>query len=91
MSELAHGTKLQPVLDDPSIIADPSRVSCVVLLTGKLYYDLAKERTARGLDGRGALVQIGELSPFPFADVRAVLARYAGAGEVIRMQEEPQN
>ena len=62
-----------------------------MLLTGKLYYDLAKERAARGLDGRVALVRIEELSPFPFADVRAVLTRYAGAGEIVWVQEEPRN
>ena len=62
-----------------------------MLLTGKLYYDLAKERAARGLDGRVALVRIEELSPFPFADVRAVFARYAGASEVVWAQEEPRN
>ena len=36
-------------------------------------------------------MRIEELSPFPFAAVRDVLARYAAAHDVVWVQEEPRN
>jgi len=65
-----------------------------VLLSGKLYYDIVRERSARGLDDSIALVRVEELSPFPFAEVRDVLNRYVSASsikDVVWLQEEPRN
>jgi len=66
----------------------------VLLLTGKLYYDLEKERAARKLDERVALVRMEELAPFPFRVLEDVLRRYTGTKrdvEAIWVQEEPRN
>ncbi|KAM5543648.1 hypothetical protein V8D89_002899 [Ganoderma adspersum] len=90
LDELTAGHKFRPVLDDPAI-ASPGDVARVVLLSGKLYYDLVKEREKRQLDGKIAFVRVEELSPFPFAAVRDVLARYEGAQSVVWLQEEPRN
>lgn len=90
MDELGAGRKFQPVLDDPAI-SDPRSVSRVVLLSGKLYYDLVKERQKRELDGKVAFVRVEELSPFPFRSVLDVMSRYANAGDVVWLQEEPRN
>jgi len=38
-----------------------------------------------------ALVRIERLYPFPFDELKAQLQRYAHVGEVIWVQEEPQN
>jgi probable 2-oxoglutarate dehydrogenase E1 component DHKTD1 len=85
------GTRFQPVLADP--IADPSKVQRVVLLSGKIYYDLIKERHARGFDDAVAFVRIEELSPFPYRELEAVLKRYdtGELEEVCYLQEEPRN
>jgi probable 2-oxoglutarate dehydrogenase E1 component DHKTD1 len=79
------------VLADP--ISDPSTVKRVVLISGKIYYDLIKERQARGLDDAVAFVRIEELSPFPFRELKEALGRYKGANmkEVCYLQEEPRN
>ena len=90
LEELTTGHKFRPVLDDPAI-ASPGDVSRVVLLSGKLYYDLVKEREKRQLAGKVAFVRVEELSPFPFAAVRDVLARYEAAESVLWLQEEPRN
>ena len=90
MDELGAGRKFQPVLDDPAI-SDPRSVCRVVLLSGKLYYDLVKERQKRELDGKIAFVRVEELSPFPFRSVLDVMSRYANAGDVVWLQEEPRN
>ncbi|KAI0367415.1 dehydrogenase E1 and transketolase domain-containing protein 1 [Pilatotrama ljubarskyi] len=90
LEDLSSGTRFRPVLDDPAI-TDTSAVSRVVCLTGKLYYDLVKERQKRQLDGRVAFVRVEELSPFPFHATLDVLSRYDGAREVVWLQEEPRN
>ena len=95
MSELSSGNKFQPVLDDPAI-SDPEGVRRVVLLSGKLYYDLVRERTKRQLDGKVAFVRVEELSPFPFRAALDVMTRYAHTltrtdGDVVWLQEEPRN
>ena len=87
---MSSGTKFEPVLDDPHVSAQ--HVKRVVLLSGKLYYDLIKERTARpNIKDSVAFVRIEELSPFPFSPLADVLSRYGNASEVVWLQEEPRN
>ena len=87
---MSSDTKFEPVLDDPHVSAQ--HVKRVVLLSGKLYYDLIKERTARtNIKDSVAFVRIEELSPFPFSSLADVLSRYDNASEVVWLQEEPRN
>ncbi|KAH9027590.1 dehydrogenase E1 and transketolase domain-containing protein 1 [Lactarius hengduanensis] len=86
LSDLEESRRFQPVLRDPLVEAE--HAERVVLVSGKLYYDLVKEREARGLQERVALVRLEELCPFPFDALREVLR---GAGEVRWVQEEPRN
>ncbi|KAH9887940.1 dehydrogenase E1 and transketolase domain-containing protein 1 [Cubamyces lactineus] len=90
LEDLATGSRFRPVLDDAAV-SDPSTVARVVCMTGKLYYDLVKERQKRGLDGKVAFVRIEELSPFPFQATMDVLSRYGDAKEIVWLQEEPRN
>lgn len=86
LSDLEEPRTFQPVLRDP--LVEVHRAERVVLVSGKLYYDLVKEREARGLRERVALVRLEELCPFPFDTLREVLR---GANEVRWVQEEPRN
>ncbi|KAI9449669.1 dehydrogenase E1 and transketolase domain-containing protein 1 [Lactarius psammicola] len=86
LSDLEELQTFQPVLRDP--LVEAHHAERVVLVSGKLYYDLVKEREARGLQERVALVRLEELCPFPFDVLREVLR---GAGEVRWVQEEPRN
>ena len=86
---MAPNTRFKPVLDDP--ISDTSKVDRVVLLTGKLYYDLIKERQTRNLSDRVALIRLEEISPFPFDELHAALKRYTRTREIVWVQEEPRN
>ena len=92
LQEMAPGTRFRPVLDDP-LAADKSTIGRVVFCTGKLYYDLIKERSARegASSDHVALVRIEELSPFPFAEVQEVFESYGNASEFFWVQEEPRN
>jgi len=87
LAELAEGA-FRPVIDDPA--AAPGRVRRVVLVTGKLYFDLLKGREEQGAD-HVALVRLEELYPFPAAELARVLAHYAVGAELVWAQEEPRN
>ena len=91
LADLLPGTKFQPVLPDT---LPPNGVERVILMSGRLYYDLVKERAARGLEGRVAIIRLEELAPFPFAQLADVLRPYAGVSkgvEWVWVQEEPRN
>ncbi|KAF9445181.1 2-oxoglutarate dehydrogenase, E1 component [Macrolepiota fuliginosa MF-IS2] len=92
LADLEPGTRFQPVLQDP--LANPSKTKRIVLLTGKFYYELIKEREARNLVDEVSFVRIEELAPFPFSHLREILERYGDAlndVEVCWVQEEPRN
>ncbi|KAI7877160.1 hypothetical protein K492DRAFT_134371 [Lichtheimia hyalospora FSU 10163] len=91
LNDMGAGTSFQPVLDDPACTEDPGSVEKVVFVSGKLYYDLAKERAAKGLDNQIALVRLEELCPFPRDQIEQVLNNYYGARDFVWCQEEPQN
>lgn len=68
----------------------PSEVRKVVFCSGKVYYDLYKKRQQDDIKDV-ALLRIEQYYPFPDADVRAELERYAAAERVVWCQEEPRN
>jgi len=86
LAELEEPYTFKPVLRDP--LVDARCAERVILVSGKLYYDLVKERETRGLGERIAVVRLEELCPFPFEAVRQVLV---GASDVRWVQEEPRN
>ncbi|KIY53250.1 dehydrogenase E1 and transketolase domain-containing protein 1 [Fistulina hepatica ATCC 64428] len=88
LADMALGTAFQPVIDDATV--EPSNVARVVLVAGKFYYELSKERVTLNRQDV-ALVRIEELCPFPFISLRAVLARYPRAKDYLYVQEEPRN
>jgi probable 2-oxoglutarate dehydrogenase E1 component DHKTD1 len=87
--DLLPGTRFKPVLADP--IASPEVVERIILLSGKIYYDLVKQRQTRELNDRVAFIRIEELSPFPFHQLRATLQTYPNAKQFLWLQEEPKN
>lgn len=62
-----------------------------MMLSGKVYYDLIKERQVRGLDDSVAFIRIEELAPFPFEQLEEVLEQYPNAESYSWLQEEPRN
>ncbi|KAJ3016184.1 hypothetical protein HKX48_004167 [Thoreauomyces humboldtii] len=90
LSAMEPGTTFLPVIDDPSRPTSPKRV---MFVSGKIYYELVKERTSRGLESDVAIVRVEELCPLPIGELRDVVEGYAsdGAVEWTWVQEEPQN
>ena len=89
---MAEGTKFKPVLDDETV-ANKSSVKRVVMVSGKFYYELVKERQTKSseIQNQVAFVRIEELTPFPFAQLQGVLEDYPNAGGYVWVQEEPRN
>ena len=92
MSDFLPGTTFQSVIPDAAIT--PSNVQRVLIVSGKLYYDLVKERTARGLDDTIAILRLEELCPFPFSVMKDALLPFLQESKgvkVVWVQEESQN
>lgn len=86
IKELLEGS-FQPVIPDPSVPASKARR--LVMCTGQIYHTLNKYRETNAITDV-ALVRIEELSPFPVAEVQALLREYASS-ELMWAQEEPKN
>jgi len=80
--------QFEPLVADTG--ADASRVSRVLITSGKAYYDLAAHREQNGR-ADVAIVRIEQLYPFPLAELQAELARFAESASIAWVQEEPAN
>ena len=72
------------------IVSNPTGVKRNIFCTGKVYYELVKERAARGLDGQVAITRVEQLCPFPFDLVREEIQKYPNA-DILWSQEEHKN
>lgn len=78
----------QPIIDDAT--ADASKVSKLVLCSGKIYYELLAKKEKLGADDV-ALVRIEQLYPLHAESLEGILTKYSGRKEIIWAQEEPEN
>ncbi|MBK6805997.1 MAG: 2-oxoglutarate dehydrogenase E1 component [Betaproteobacteria bacterium] len=88
VDELADG-RYQTVIGEIEKI-DAKKARRVIVCSGKVYYDLLAFRRERKIDDV-AIVRLEQQYPFPHADFKSEIARYAKAKEVVWCQEEPQN
>ena len=86
IAELSEGS-FRPVLVDPSASKD---ARTVVLMSGKVYYDVAAGLKEAGLLDQAVLARVEELYPFPESDLSELLTRYR-CERLIWVQEEPRN
>ncbi len=89
LSDLSEGA-FQPVLDDPRSGDRTAGVRRLILCSGKVYVDLAAREDFQTA-GHVAAARIEELYPFPYPELKEVLARYPNVTEVVWLQEEPRN
>jgi len=87
LGDLSDGHFL-PVIGDPNV--DPAVVRRVVITSGKLTYDLLKERETRGARDV-AIVRLERYYPFPAAELVEVLRTFPVTAEIVWAQEEPAN
>ncbi len=96
----------EEVLDDPEVDStseaiDRAAVRRILLCSGKIAYDAMARRTDAGAAGEAsgagvdprtvAVIRLEQLYPWPEEQLRAVLAGYASATEVVWVQDEPEN
>ncbi|CAG8683658.1 1072_t:CDS:2, partial [Cetraspora pellucida] len=81
--DMLHGTTFLPIIGNKSV-DDDNKVEKIVFVSGKIYYDLIKERQNKKIEDK-------ELCPFPKSDIEEELKKYTNAKEFIWCQEEPQN
>ncbi|MGE5467069.1 MAG: 2-oxoglutarate dehydrogenase E1 component [Ignavibacteria bacterium] len=88
LDDLASGT-FQTIIGDAEL-ADPKKVTRVVVCTGKVYFDLVAARREKKVDNV-ALIRVEQLYPFDDRRLAEELKRYPNFKELIWCQEEPQN
>jgi 2-oxoglutarate dehydrogenase E1 component len=86
LDEMATGSFHRVLGDDK---ADPAGVKRILLCSGKVYFDLAAERTKRGTRDV-AIVRLEQYYPLGDALLKA-LAPYHEGTPVVWVQEEPRN
>ncbi|MEZ5815527.1 MAG: 2-oxoglutarate dehydrogenase E1 component [Hyphomicrobiaceae bacterium] len=85
LADFAEGTGFRNVIADGVTAARR-----VIMCTGKVYYELAEARAARGLERDVALIRLEQLYPLPEAEIRKTLSIHEGA-ELVWCEEEPEN
>lgn len=68
----------------------PSKVTRMILCSGKVYYDLLEQKHENSLSNI-ALIRIEQLYPFPAKELAQLMNQYNKASQVIWCQEEPRN
>ena len=87
LEELAFG-HFQEVIDDP--VALPEEVRKLVFTSGRLYYDLAKQK-AETADNETVIVRVEQLFPFPEKKIMEIVHKYHKAETIFWAQDEPEN
>ena len=91
LSDFTEGSRFRPVIEDKAERSNNESVKRVILCAGQVYYDLASGRAERKLEDDVAIIRVEQLYPFPDNEVKAELAKYPNAKQVVWAQEEPQN
>ncbi len=89
--------RFQSVINDPNFVdingkkvGDTDKVKTIMLVSGKLYWDLEKKREADGRDDI-AIVRVEMLHPIPFNRLREAFEAYPNATQIRFVQDEPAN
>lgn len=97
VEEFTEITKFRSVINDPNlvdhngkVVGDADKVKIIMLVSGKLYYDLEKRRQKDGRDDI-AIVRIEMLHPIPFNRLKEAFDCFPNAEEIRFVQDEPAN
>ncbi len=89
LADLAHG-RFQAVFGEADAAIDAAKVTRLVFCSGRAYFDLANARKEGGLQ-HVAILRIEQFYPLPDVEIKAELARYPNAAEIVWAQDEPKN
>ena len=82
-------TRFQSVINDPNV-ADAKKVKKIMLVSGKIYYELAKRKEKDNREDV-AIVRVEMLHPIPFNRISEAFDSYPNAEEILFVQDEPAN
>ena len=88
VDEFTKGS-FKPLIDDGNVL-DLKKVTTLVFVTGKFYYDLLDQKERLGRDDV-ALVRIEQLFPLPINLIKSIISKYSQADDLVWAQEEPRN
>lgn len=90
--DLIRSSGFQEVIADPQV-KKPKNVEVLILCSGKVYFDLKKEREQSSSEdlSHTALVRVEQLYPFPKLALTPFLNGYHRLKKVLWVQEEPAN
>lgn len=81
--------QFHPFIPDQEV-EDKSKIDRLVICSGKVYYDLYKQRQNEEIDNV-AIARMEQYYPFPDRDVQDILKEYNHVDDIVWCQEEPQN
>jgi len=87
VEEFTQGS-FQPVIGEHAEL-DANAVDKVLLVSGRLYYDLLANRQKAG-DEKTAIIRVEQLYPLPYKEIQDAVAKYPNA-ELVWAQDEPAN
>lgn len=88
--EMIGDTAFQRVIPESGPASTNPKAAKLLLCSGKVYYELTKERAAQKLEKEIAITRVEQISPFPFDLIKAECAKYPEAN-VFWVQEEHKN
>ncbi|XP_026486032.1 2-oxoglutarate dehydrogenase complex component E1 isoform X2 [Vanessa tameamea] len=89
--DMRDGTAFKRLIPEEGPAADnAANVRKVAFCSGRVYYDLLKQRRDRGLEKDIAVVRLEQISPFPYDLIKAEIAKYPNA-QLVWSQEEHKN
>ncbi|XP_033123108.1 2-oxoglutarate dehydrogenase, mitochondrial-like isoform X2 [Anneissia japonica] len=89
--EMVEGTSFQRLLPETGLASkNPDAVKNLIFCSGRVYFNLIKERETKGLNEQVAIATIEQISPFPYDMVTEEANKYPNA-RIIWAQEEHKN
>ncbi len=86
--DLSEG-QYHPFIADQEV-EDKNKIDRLVICSGKVYYDLYKQRQEENTDNI-AIARLEQFYPFPDKDVNDILSEYSHIDDIVWCQEEPKN
>jgi 2-oxoglutarate dehydrogenase E1 component len=91
LDEMLPDTKFQRYIPEKGVALEkPEEVEKLLLCSGRVYYDLIKERHRLGLDNKIAIGRVEQITPFPYDLIKQEVESYPHA-RICWVQEEHKN
>ena len=87
LDDIMHGKFRHVLLDE---VKDRSKIKTLLLMSGKIYYDILKGKEKRGID-HIVIARLEQLYPFPDKKIKEIISLFPNLSRFHWVQEEPEN